>query len=376
MLGRKKTIQNPTVAKHMTAFFSELTAEDRRSSRSVGQAYGAFLYNSRKRELVDEKRFSASAFHIGLGTDAGDLGRLTKRGVLVADSLLLAHDRSFPKHTVAALTRRRYVLEPLSVPGSGDPSALHIQGGTETEISEHVAMHCPDLDGLGRWILDAEPLLSTGLAWYLPTYSWRRESWDVSDICGGSTHEARDVPSALDFLVRNGRVVEEYDTGPVKSQIVRPVLQFDLPFVDGVDLPDFSKLTVHEFASYAGFRGFLRQTFLELDDALNAVESERELIKIGLRIEDEIRGIQAQLSAARRKRAVAVTGAGVGTVGAVLVAVYGPAFQSALTVLGAAGAGGVWGIIQAAADNGRHSLRQDKWYYVWALARKSGRYGF
>ncbi|MFD3504206.1 hypothetical protein ACFWWT_47795 [Streptomyces sp. NPDC058676] len=372
MLGRKKTIQNPTVAKHMTAFFSELTAEDRRSSRSVGQAYGAFLYNSRKRELVDEKRFSASAFHVGLGADAGDLGRLTKRGVLVADSLLLAHDRSFPQHTVAAMTRRRSVLEPSSGPGGES----QIQVGAVTEISEHVAMHCPDLDGLGRWILDVEPLLRAGLAWYLPTYSWGRESWDVSDYGGGSTREARNVPSALDFLVSSGRVVEEYDTGPVKSQIVRPVLQFDLPFVDGVDLLDFSKLTVHEFASYAGFRGFLRQTFLELDDALNAVESERELIRIGLRIEDEIRGIQAQLSAARRKRAVAVTGAGVGTVGAVLVAVYGPAFQSALTVLGAAGAGGVWGIIQAAADNGRHSLRQDKWYYVWALARKSGRYGF
>ncbi|MFF3706767.1 hypothetical protein [Streptomyces phaeochromogenes] len=375
MLGRKKIIQNPTVAKHMTAFFSELTPEDRRSSRSVGQAYGAFLYNSRKRELVDEKRFSASAFHVGLGADAGDLGRLTKRGVLVADSLLVAHDRSFPQHTVAAMTRSRSVLDSASGPGGES----HMQVCAVTEISEHVAMHCPDLDGLGRWILDAEPLLRAGLAWYLPTYSWGRESWnvwDVNDFSGGSTREAANVPSALDFLVRSGKVVEEYDTGPVKSQIVRPVLQFDLPFVDGVDLLDFSKLTVHEFASYAGFRGFLRQTFLELDDALNAVESERELIKIGLRIEDEIRGIQAQLSAARRKRAVAVTGAGVGTVGAVLVAVYGPAFQSALTVLGAAGAGGVWGIIQAAADNGRHSLRQDKWYYVWALARKSSRYGF
>lgn len=360
----------------MTAFFSELTSEDRKSPQSVGQAYGLFLYNSRKRELVDEKRFSASAFHIGLGTDAGDLGRLTKRGVLVADSLLLAHGRDFPQHTVARLTRSRTVLEPWSGP-DGDPHAMQV--GMVTEISEHVAMHCPDLDGLGRWILDVEPLLRAGLAWYLPTYSFgRRESWDVSSYDGmcGSTHEEQRIPSALDFLVRSGRVVEEYDTGPVKSQIVRPVLQLDLPFVDGVDLPDFSKLTVHEFASYAGFRGFLRQTFLELDDALNAVQSERELTKIGLRIEDEIRGVQAQLSAARRKRAIAVTGAGVGTIGAVLVAVYGPAFQSALTILGAAGAGGVWGIIQAAAENGRHSLRQDQWYYVWALAKNSGRYGY
>lgn len=70
---------------------------------------------------------------------------------------------------------------------------------------------------------------------------------------------------------------------------------------------------------------------------------------------------------ARRKRAVAVTGA---VVGAVLVAVYGPALVAAVTAVGA-GTGGVWGIIHAFGDNSLRALREDKWYYVWVLDRNS-----
>jgi hypothetical protein len=32
---------------------------------------------------------------------------------------------------------------------------------------------------------------------------------------------------------------------------------------------------------------------------------------------------------------------------------------------------GVWGIIHAATENSKRSLRQDKWYYVWALDKES-----
>lgn len=75
------------------------------------------------------------------------------------------------------------------------------------------------------------------------------------------------------------------------------------------------------------------------------------------------------MNMARRKRAVAVTGAGIGSVSAVLVAVYGPVFQEALAAVGASG--GLWGVLHAATDNGVRDLRENKWYYVWALAQKS-----
>jgi hypothetical protein len=60
----------------------------------------------------------------------------------------------------------------------------------------------------------------------------------------------------------------------------------------------------------------------------------------------------------------------IGSVGAILVAVYGPALEAAIAAIGVGGVG-VWGIIRAATENSTRPLREDKWYYVWALAKKS-----
>ena len=119
------------------------------------------------------------------------------------------------------------------------------------------------------------------------------------------------------------------------------MLHTDLPFIDGVGLADFSRITVEEFASYSAFRDFLRQCFLELDDSQNDTQSDRELVRLGLRINDQVRAAHAEIEKARRKRAVAVTGAMIGTVTATLVAVYGPALQTAIGTIGAGG--GLWG---------------------------------
>lgn len=165
------------------------------------------------------------------------------------------------------------------------------------------------------------------------------------------------------------RAVDASGAEPIKSQLVRPVLRIDLPFVEGVNLQDFSKITIEEFASYSAFRDFLRQGFLDMDTALNAVQSDRELLKLGLQIKDHVRSVRSEMETVQRKRAVGVTGAVIGSVGAILVAVYGPALEAAIAALGATG--GVWGIIHATTENSTRALREDKWYYVWALAKKS-----
>ncbi len=106
---------------------------------------------------------------------------------------------------------------------------------------------------------------------------------------------------------------------------------------------------------------------LELDDAINDIQSERALVKIGLEINDGIRSIGIDLSKASRKRAVASTGAVLGTVGAVLIAVYGPALASAVATLGASG--GIWGVINATTEYNKRAFRHNKWYYVWMLTK-------
>ncbi|MBT2420251.1 hypothetical protein J7F01_13225 [Streptomyces sp. ISL-22] len=215
---------------------------------------------------------------------------------------------------------------------------------------EFLSMRCPDITALGTWLTEAEPLLRAGLAWYLPRYAVTRQTSLLSPD-SVQTHHPMPVASALDFLVQSGRAVSESSVcppHPLKSAVVRPGLTMDLPFLEGVRMADFSKITVEEFESCKAFQSLLRQEFLSLDTALNA--------------------------AVRRKRAVAVSGAVVGTIGASLVAVYGPAFQTAVAALGAAGASGIWGIVQSAADNSPRTLRDSPWFYVWILARNSERY--
>jgi hypothetical protein len=343
---------------------------------------------------MDSARLSRSRFHIGLSTAVGDRREfefLTKRATLVSDTLLLSHDWSGPFHPLSDRWLRVDARNsPLHNTGlitlNGLYSAAESGSFRYTLAEPFLAdllrravgrrkgvwygMHCPDLEGLGQWLLDTEPLLKAGLAWYLPSYSTHAYRLDRKSGHKEHVGEPEQV-SAIDYLIRDGRAVDASGAEPIKSQLVRPVLSVDLPFLDGVGLREFSKITVEEFASYSAFRDFLRMSFLEMDEAVNDVQSDRELVKLGLRIKDQVRAARVEMLKARRKRAMAVTGAVVGSVGAVLVAVYGPALAAAVAAIGA-GTGGVWGIVNATADNSTRVLREDKWYYVWALARKTG----
>ncbi|MFH8368328.1 hypothetical protein [Streptomyces sp. NPDC018031] len=377
MFQRRKTTQNPEIAKQMRALFAHTSAAQRADPELMAKAYGAHFYSTgAARKLARQKNLLRAHFHIGLNTPTGDLSTLTKRSALVADTLLLSHGDTGARHCVIPELRDHSRQHPVSAHPALDSLTISTRDTTQA-----VHMKCPDLPSLGRWITDAEPLLRAGLAWYLPTYWVTDETTWSPGLAGGpgvrrSVRTAYDMPSPLDFLVRHGRVVGEFDASPVASQVVRPVLRIDLPFIEGVTLRDFSEITVQEFASYAQLRLFLRDAFLNLDQALGADQAEREMIRIGHAIESEIRGVQAQMATVRRRRAVAVTGATIGTVGATLVGVYGPALQEALTILGVAGAGGVWGVVQGLLDGGPRTLRENRWYYVWSLAKRSDRYGF
>jgi hypothetical protein len=240
----------------------------------------------------------------------------------------------------------------------------HEQRNNETTA---YGMHCPDLRALGTWLLDAEPLLTAGLAWYLPSYSSSRYTL-VDGIRHNPPDNAPQPDPLLDYLIKDGRAVDASGADPIKSKIVRPVLHTELPFLQGVSLRDFSRITVEEFASFVAFRDFLRLSLLGLDDALNDVQSEREMLKIGLKINDEVRAMRAEMIKAQRRRALSASGAVLGAAGTILLAVYGPALATAIAALGASG--GVWGFINAMSEGSTTVLRENKWYYVWALTKK------
>ena len=355
MFGSGPVTQNSVVAHQMRSFFRGLSRRKRARPDEVAKAYGKFLYDKRGRTLEKAGQLTRSRFYVSLSVDRTELASLTKRCLPVSDTLLLSHQDG-----------SRHELGRLRGDVAGNTSSI-----------EYFEMLCPDLSELGRWLLDCEPLLRAGLSWYLPRYATR----EIIRLYNAPAERAmrRGVspvyakppqPTALvDYLIRDGRAVEASGATPLKNKLVRPVLQMELPFLDGVSLRDYSAVTVEEFTAFSGFRTFLRMSLLEMDDALNAVQSEAALTRLGLQIEDEVRSLRAQMNQVKRRRAVGAAGAVVGTSAAILLAVYGPALTAAIPVLGASG--GIWQIIQAAAENSPRALREDKWYWVWAIAKHS-----
>ena len=156
-------------------------------------------------------------------------------------------------------------------------------------------MQSSSIRELGRWILEAEPLLKSGLAWYLPSYWYSSAPTErlpsyIRDprLTYEGIHPVAQ-PTAVDYLVRDRRAIDPSGAKPTIGQLVRPILQIDLPFIEGVSLNDFSRITINEFNSYKGFRNFLRRSLLDMDEAINAEQSELELTKLGLDIEDQVR---------------------------------------------------------------------------------------
>ncbi|NEA60394.1 hypothetical protein G3I60_41100 [Streptomyces sp. SID13666] len=135
---------------------------------------------------------------------------------------------------------------------------------------------------------------------------------------------------SIDFVVEHGRAVDLSRRKPLASRVVRPILEIDLPFINGLSLSDFAQVTTEEFDSYRQHRDFMRSRLLELDDALEAVDSQVALERVALAIRDELNAATAEMSNAARSQAVGRAGAVLGATSAVLAAIRPEALQGAL----------------------------------------------
>ncbi len=344
----------------------------RKNPAEVAQIYGKRLFDAEREQIRDEWIFSESSFSIGLTIDSGEFEGLTKRAVLISDTLLLSHGWAAPYRevgwydpgeraaTLGAIQQARREYTPIN------DTHWSMRQANNTRLS--YGMHCPDLTALGTWLLQAEPLLKAGLAWYLPSYSTRKQ-----EIIRGNVQPLQQVEqvAAVDYIIRNGRIIDPSEANPVKSRLIRPILEIDLPFIAGVTLKEFSEITTSEFDSYKGFRNFLRGSFLSMEDALNGEQTQIELTKIRLEIENQVQAMRAEFLSARMKRVWAATGAAAASTAALLVAVNGSVLENVLTTLGFTTAGTFWGALTARVENSPRVIKSGNWYYVWVLSKKS-----
>lgn len=366
----RRAHQNRAVAAQMNALFDALPESKRRTAWEVAYLYARALYPEHER-LLSAKAAAAFPYYVGLSSELGSFSHVTKRIVLVTDTMLLSDHGIGSVHGLGEHSRTTYGSS--FMPGASNA----VQDPPTTTSTHRYGMVTNDLAQVGRWLLEAEPLLRSGLAWYLPVYTQGPSGWHDSEYAGFN-RDSGPLPSfsdrSIDFVVEHGRAVDLSGTKPLASRVVRPILEIDLPFIDGLSLTDFAQVTREEFNSYRLYRDFMRSQLLELDDALEAVDSQVALERIALSIRDELNAATAQLSSAARSRALSSAGAVLGTASAVLAAVRPAALQGALGVSAtiAAGATGLWPTIQALADT-TPKRAHGKWHYVWVLQKRAAR---
>ena len=281
------------------------------------------------------------------------LSFLTKRTSLVADTTLLTHYGE-KKHVF-------YEYED-SPPG---PAGTGFDDRNDT-ISY---LRCPNLRELGEWLKNCKPLLLQGDVFYFPDILVHRvkegrytgeDEWDSEETIG----------PLCNLIVENKKLVDTATTNIVKSNLIQPILDLDLPYIENVDLGTFCKITSDEKESFLRFRDFLRLKFLDLKQNEGSESFDANLLKIGIELREGVRSLGSDFDRLKRKSAFQVTNAVIASTTATLVALNSAALGFLPQVLGTSG--GLVGITIALEQylSEKQKLGDSSFYYLWLFSKQ------
>ncbi|MDG4754515.1 hypothetical protein O7630_26580 [Micromonospora sp. WMMD718] len=332
-----------------------------------------FIDGNRGEEVVRElQRTDASGrrrpFDVSVASLDTDLSFLTKRATLVTAKLVLSQPGGEHRYLVNREICKRC---------GEDPDHCGPRCRYEDIRIDQLFAECDDLGRLGAYLRDCAPLLELGQLVYFPQ-TFRRSHLESRAPDAQSTSslfdtsgriELGDNPDrTLDLIVKGHRVVDVPSGDPVKARLVTPLLQLDLPMLEGTSLRDYCAILTQEGDALAATQAYLRGRMLEVDtDPDRALV---QLVKLDAEIQEGVRAARAEVARVARRSAVQAAGAAVATVAATLVAVEGTQLAP---VLGMLGAGGFFSAVLAAdqyADR-RGELRQRPFYLLWLLSRRS-----
>ncbi|GGM20984.1 hypothetical protein GCM10010129_76540 [Streptomyces fumigatiscleroticus] len=124
----------------MNEFYDSLSRQKRASVQDVAVTYGRTVYHTYER-LLRAKTTSASPYYVGLSSDVGCFTNVTKRLVLVADTMLLSDHGIKAVHE---LGERRETSGTHGNPDTGEPFR-------HTVTTWRYGMVTKDLAELGQW---------------------------------------------------------------------------------------------------------------------------------------------------------------------------------------------------------------------------------
>ncbi|MGW5285387.1 hypothetical protein ACWERI_39175 [Streptomyces collinus] len=145
----------------MNEFYDSLSENERAFAPGVALKYGRTV-NSYYQRLLNAKAASNRPYYVGLSSDMGSFEQVTKRVVLVADTVLLS------EHGVGAV-HELGMREWTSTWPASNTYGADVPDEEETQTWRY-GMVTEDLAKLGQRLLDAEPLLRSGAVWYGPVF--------------------------------------------------------------------------------------------------------------------------------------------------------------------------------------------------------------
>ncbi|HEX8103207.1 MAG TPA: hypothetical protein VF533_11380 [Solirubrobacteraceae bacterium] len=299
-------------------------------------------------------------YDFALAIDDGDIELLTRRALLVADKLVLAHGPSTALQLLSSVKDEGF--------------------DWWTDTSTYV--RCPDLTALGRYLTACEPLIANGTLTYLPNIERHWTHVDDAPDSLGSGYMGRSdgvnrsdtVQRILDLTVSGDRVVD-VGVSHLVRRLMTPLLQLEVPTIEGTTLRDYCSILTGESDRLSAAQDALRLRLLDLTASEETWPAQVDVARVEIDLRENLRELESELRRVSRRNAVQVAGAAIGTVAATLVAITGDDLAAALALLSASG--GVWGLVGALADRGDQlePLRRRPDYLFWIISRRSRKGG-
>lgn len=246
--------------------------------------------------------------------------------------------------------------------------------GAINENIDAYYVDCPNLEGLGKWLVDCSQLIITGQIRYYP----RIKVSSSTEISGVGIKEEFEIydedeyfPEKLDAIIRNRKLVSVETKNVIKSKFIRTIISVELPVIENIPLKQFSILAADEKLSLDILRDFLRVKFLELEENEGSESFDANIMKLGLDIKNGIRLIKSDFKNLSSKTAFQATGATIASSMATLIAINSAAFESWGKIVGASG--GLFVFFKALEANleARRKLKNSPYYYFWLLNKKA-----
>jgi hypothetical protein len=395
----RRGVEIRAIANSARGFFDVLKeSPSALSYEEIGKLYCEYFWQGGDDEkILNERKIAKSRFQVNLNFKNASFADVTKRSMLVSNSLLLTEKGSGEPIKLKEYEEQRhhpplhldyvdhhlplggldggYIARTTDISRITDSSHEYIPPTSPTRFE--LKVECSNFARLGRWVIEAEPLLRKGLVWYLPAYVTHEIRYYI-----GNNHSVRDANfppkpylSAIDFLKKDGQAIDGSGSIPdaYKVRVVRNAFSIELPFVDALNLRDYSEVTASEFDSFRRSRKMLQEILYEigspedLDYTIKMMKAERA---INQRI-DEVR---AKMRRANRTKAVQVSGVGFGIITATLFQVFGSTLQAAMAAVGITGSTALWAAVEKVSEvPSKKDLTEGEWYYIWALSQRSER---